>query len=304
VEMADLCGALTKCVGGDNAAPAPGGSSVTAEGGPTSLSAPAPAAVPAPAAAPSLLTTPLDDAAPSVVLEVLKEAVANAKDPAAIVASASACKRLRVVCREADGRTACDSLGAASAVAAAMSVFMANPEFALQALAALVNLCSGDSSAARKAASEAGAMKLAVQVMSGHPKDVDLCEMACLVIQNVCYGDDENVLTRRQTAGDQGAIPAVLAVMRNHEAAPEMLDIGITSLRLIAEKMPALRSGAIELGAKPEWVRPIAKEAGSTGGGGGALGSFRGIFGTSRKKKAQPIQTFTSTPIQGGIQEE
>ena len=114
-----------------------------------------------------------------------------------------------------------------------------------------------------------------------------------------------------------------------------MLDIGITSLRLAVEKTPENRARAIAAvrhhsalpgsvaaahardcrrarqadskmcvarsqGAKPEWVKPIAKEEGS-----GSSLSFRGIFGTSRnKRKATPMKTFTSTPVQGSIPEE
>jgi len=102
--------------------------------------------------------------------------------------------------------------------------------------------------------------------------------MACIALQNCCYGEDTHALTRRQEAGAAGAIEAVVAATKEHAESAPMLDVGAATLRLIVHKVSALKTRAIKAGAKEEWVKPIAQ-------GGGIL-SFRKIgFGTSRRNR-------------------
>ena len=66
-----------------------------------------------------------------------------------------------------------------------------------------------------------------------------------------------------------------------------MQEVGAATLRLLVHRVREMRERAIELGANPDWVKPIAHGQGG-GGGTGRPGmmSFRGFgFSTSRMKR-------------------
>merc|ERR1719387_2617752 len=100
--------------------------------------------------------------------------------------------------------------------------------------------------------------------------------MGCIALQNCCYGEDAQATERRKGAAEAGAIDAVIAAMKRHEAIPAAQEVGVATLRLIVHKVPELRTTAVSAGASADWVKPISKE------GGGIL-SFRKGFGTSRR---------------------
>ena len=147
----------------------------------------------------------------------------------------------------------------------------------LQALAALVNLCSGEANEHRKNAVEVGAMKAITSAMKMLPENAEVQEMACIALQNCCYGEDPHAITRRETAAAEGAIKAVLDAIAAHPDSAPMQDVGAATLRLMVHRVNSLRDEALKLGAQPAWVKPIRE-------GGGIL-SFRKLgFGTNRKK--------------------
>lgn len=184
------------------------------------------------------------------------------------------CKRVRVLCREFPSRQNCEQLGAARIIISAIDAMSTDKLLVLQSLAALVNLCSGDAHPPRTTAVDAGAIRVAAMAIQTLGDNIEVGEMACLVVQNLCYGDDNAALERREKAAKDGAIEAVIKVMNTHA---EVRDTCVASLRLCVDRMPALRTRATEAGAPPEGVKPITKE-------GGGLLSFRGGFGTSRRK--------------------
>jgi len=202
---------------------------------------------------------------------------------------AACCMRVRVLCREHPQREACEQLGASRIIVAALKAMPDDPNICLQGLASLVNLCSGDSHGPRDTAVENGAIQAASNAVSRFNDTVEIAEMACLVIQNLCYGEDDKALKRRKTSNEQGAIEAVLKVIKKHET-KEIMDTCVAAMRLTVDRMPELRKKAKELGAHDDWVKPITKE------GGGSLLSFRGGFGTSRRKaKAAAVQSNSSS---------
>ena len=110
------------------------------------------------------------------------------------------CKRLRVLCREPENCKRCDEAGSARAVVNAMAALPDLQTVQLQALAALVNLCSGEANEHRKNAVEVGAMKAITSAMKKLPENAEVQEMACIALQNCCYGEDPHAITRRETA--------------------------------------------------------------------------------------------------------
>ena len=191
--------------------------------------------------------------------------------------AAACCRRVRVLCREYELRKACDQLGAARILIAAHDAMPTDQQLVLQALAALVNLCSGESNTTRTTAVEAGAIRAAASAITSLGSVIEIGEMACLVVQNLCYGDDPEALNRRRHAADDGAIEAVVSVLNQH---PEINDTCCSSLRLCVDRMPDLRQRAVNLGAPEEAVKPITKES-------GGLLSFRTGWGTSRSRKRE-----------------
>ena len=187
------------------------------------------------------------------------------------------CKRLRVLCREPENCKRCDEAGSARAVVNAMAALPDLQTVQLQALAALVNLCSGEANEHRKNAVEVGAMKAITSAMKKLPENAEVQEMACIALQNCCYGEDPHAITRRETAAREGAIKAVLDAIVAHPDSAPMQDVGAATLRLMVHRVNSLRDEALKLGAQPGWVKPIRE-------GGGIL-SFRKLgFGTNRKK--------------------
>ena len=63
--------------------------------------------------------------------------------------------------------------------------------------------------------------------------------------------------------------------MNAHQNIPAAQEVGVATLRLMVHKVAELREKAIQEGAKPEWVKPVAKES-------GGIMSFRRGIGTSR----------------------
>jgi len=227
----------------------------------------------------SLEPAQIDGYEPSQVVEVLSAAVQTTPDinPSLIEAC---CKRLRVLCREPENCKRCDEAGTASAVVAAMGMLPTLQSVQLQALAAIVNLCSGEANEHRKNAVDSGAMTAIVAAMLALADNAEVQEMACIALQNCCYGEDDHSLTRRTTAATEGAIEAVVKAMQKHVDSPPMQEVGQATLRLIVHKLPDLRTKALSVGAQEEWVKPISQ-------GGGGMFSFRRSFGfgTSRRNK-------------------
>ena len=231
--------------------------------------------------------------APAEVVKTLNAAVQTKPELNSAIVE-SCCKRLRVLCREPANCLVCDEAGTAPAVVNAMGALQTVPTVQLQALAALVNLCSGEENVHRANAVEANALKAVVAAMNALPDNAEVQEMACIALQNCCYGEDEHAITRRKVAGSEGALKAVLAAMKKHTAVPAIpedgeapassagpiLEVGVSTLRLIVHKVDALRAEAKELGASPEWIKPIAQQQSGNG-----LLSFRRLgFGTNRRK--------------------
>lgn len=211
----------------------------------------------------------IEEMAPETVLSTL--GVVTSKGD--INLAASCCRRVRVLCRENELRKSCDMLGAARILIQTYDAMPSDPTLVLQSLAALVNLCSGDAPPPRTTAVEAGAIRAAAGAIKDLGSSIEIGEMACLVVQNLCYGDDNKSLDRRQRAADDGAIESVLWVLNAH---PDIKDTCTSSCRLCVDRMPKLRERAVAAGAPPEAVKPITKE-------GGGLPSFRGLgMGTSR----------------------
>lgn len=172
----------------------------------------------------SLEPAQIDGYEPSQVVEVLSAAVQTTPDinPSLIEAC---CKRLRVLCREPENCKRCDEAGTASAVVAAMGMLPTLQSVQLQALAAIVNLCSGEANEHRKNAVDSGAMTAIVAAMLALADNAEVQEMACIALQNCCYGEDDHSLTRRTTAATEGAIEAVVKAMQKHVDSPPMQEV-------------------------------------------------------------------------------
>ena len=232
-----------------------------------------------PAAFPHLTPEQIDGFDPAAVVECLTAAVETTPDINTALVEAC-CKRLRVLCRDADNCKKCDEAGTARAVIGAMGALPDIQTVQLQALAALVNLCSGENNDHRKNAVDSGAMKAITTAMVKLPESAEVQEMACIALQNCCYGEDPHAITRRESAAAEGGLKAVLDAIVKHSDSVAIQEVGVATLRLMVHRVTTLRDEAIKLGAQPDWVKPIRE-------GGGIL-SFRKFgFGTSRKSKPQ-----------------
>jgi len=190
--------------------------------------------------------------------------------------AAACCKRVRVLCRDLELRQECDKWGASRILIAAYDAMPKEDKLVLQSLAAIVNLCSGDSHAPRTKAVDAGAIRAAAGAINDLGENsIEIGELACLVVQNLCYGDDKDALLRRRRADNDGAIEAVIKMHQTHA---EIRETCSSSLRLCVDRMEDLRQKARAAGAPEDCVKPISKE------GGGGLLSFRNGFGTNRRK--------------------
>ena len=177
----------------------------------------APAAAQEPTGPPVPTAEQIDTYTPKEVVEVLHAAVHTSPDINASVVT-MCCKRLRVLCREPENCKRCDRAGTATAVVGAMGALPAVDTVQLQALAAIVNLCSGEANEHRKNAVDSGAMKAIVAAMNSLKENAEVQEMACIALQNCCYGEDPNAIVRRQKAANEGALEAVVAAMKQFEA--------------------------------------------------------------------------------------
>jgi len=274
-------------MGAELSAEAPAAAPADAEPGEASTSIAAAAPPPPQVAEPKPPEPPPPPAGPTPVdAEVFKpdevvaalHAVTNGDRNVAMVEAC--CKRVRVLCREIDMCRVCDQAGAAAAVVKAMQALPNETRVQLQALAAIVNLCSGENNEHRSKAVASGALPMIVDAMKALIFNPEVQEMGCIALQNCCYGEDEQAIERRRGAAAAGAISAVVDAMKQHESIPAAQEVGVATLRLIVHKVPELRQTAVNAGANPDWVKPISKE------GGGIL-SFRKGFGTSRRVRAQ-----------------
>ena len=189
------------------------------------------------------------------------------------------CNRVRVLCRDTPARQRCEQLGAARIVVAAAAVVTEDRDATLQALAAIVNLCSGEAHSARITASQEGAVVAAATAAAKlGGEDIEVAEMACLLIQNVCIGEDNAAVDRRKRAAEQGAIEAIMLVMSKY---PDLMGPTHAAMRLTVDRVPDSRTKALSLGAPEEAVKPVTKESG------GGLLSFRGGLGTFRRKASR-----------------
>ena len=188
--------------------------------------------------------------------------------------TAACCNRVRVLCRDYASRQECEKFGAARVLVAAAKAQPKDKSVVLQSLAAIVNLCSGDSHGPRIGAVDAGAIATAAAAVADLGEHIEVGEMACLTVQNLCFGDDAAAIDRRKKAAAAGAIEAILTVMK---AYPEIRETCVASLRLCVDRVNDSRAKAIQLGAPPDSVKPITKEP-------GGLLSFRGGLGTFRRK--------------------
>lgn len=111
--------------------------------------------------------------------------------------------------------------------------------------------------------------------------------MACIALQNGCFGEDALATSRRQVAIEAGALATVIELVKSHEAnaaeaSYNFVEVGIATLRLLVHKVEGARQQAVAMGAASEWVKPIKPPKGS-GSSRGAVGLLRG-FGTSRSR--------------------
>jgi len=244
---------------------------------PEAVAAPEPAPAEPVAAALSLSAEQIEAFGPADVVKTLHEAIETTPDINTMLIELC-CKRLRVLCRDPENCKACDESGTARAVVLAMSALPNSPSVQLQALAALVNLCSGEANEHRKNAVDAGAMKAIVESMNSQRQNAEVQEMACIALQNCCYGEDVHAITRRQNAAVEGALEAVVSAMKVFVASAPMQEVGAATLRLIVHRVAENRTKALELGANSDWVKPIQQ-------GGSGMISFRKFgFSTTRRK--------------------
>ena len=200
----------------------------------------------------------IDKMGPADVLEMLKAAVQARPLNKTVVEVC--CRRVRVLCRDAEQCNECDKQGASAAVVGAMKAIPSDMSVQLQGLAAIVNLCSGEANDHRNTSVSSGALEVVVTAMIMMVSNAEVQEMGCIALQNCCYGEDDQAVNRRQSAAKAGALKAVIDAMNAHHAIPAAQEVGVTTLRLIIDKVPGLREEAIKLGAKPEWLDPLVKE--------------------------------------------
>ena len=217
----------------------------------------------------------IDKMGPADVVEMLNSAVQARPLNKTVVEVC--CRRVRVLCRDAEQCNECDKQGASAAVVGAMKAIPSDMSVQLQGLAAIVNLCSGEANDHRNTSVSSGALEVVVNAMVMMVSNAEVQEMGCIALQNCCYGEDDQAVNRRQSAAKAGALKAVIDAMNAHHAIPAAQEVGAATLRLILHKVPTLREEAIKLGAKPEWVKPFVKETGKETG----MTSMRRMVATS-----------------------
>jgi hypothetical protein len=219
----------------------------------------------------------IDKMGPAEVVKMLNEALLARPLNNTVVEVC--CRRVRVLCRDAEQCNECDKQGASAAVVAAMKVLPVDTNVQLQGLAAIVNLCSEENDH-RNTSVSSGVLVAVSNAMIMMVSNAEVQEMGCMALQNCCDGEDDMAIHRRQSAADAGALKAVIGAMNAHHAIPAAQEVGVATLRLILHKVPTLREEAIKLGAKPEWLDPLVKEM-------RVMTSFRRMaatgFGTGRR---------------------
>jgi len=187
----------------------------------------------------------------------------------------AACKQLRVLCRQNELCIQCDQLGAAAEVANMMAAHAKVPEVQQQACAAIINLCSARRVEPRDRAASSGVLNTIVAAMQLHTVYPGIQEMAIIAIQNVIIGTDARDKERKAHAIDAGAIQAIVDAVIKYEGTASVLEQGTATLRLLISKDSALKTKALQAGAKKDWLRSA---------GGGSLSTRLGF--TSRKNKS------------------
>ena len=193
--MGDFFANLGKMFSGEEPAAAPEGST------PVDVTDGAPAPISS-AKGLNVTAEQIEGFAPDEVIAVLKAAISTsaggtpAQNTAVIE---TCCKRLRVLCREPENCKKCDEAGTASAVVASMKALPSVPSVQLQALAALVNLCSGEANEHRKNAVEAGSMTAIVEAMTALPKNAEVkqhprAELSLSLSLSFCASSHQNVV--------------------------------------------------------------------------------------------------------------
>jgi hypothetical protein len=129
---------------------------------------------PAPAKTPSITQTEIEAADPQKTIDTIRTLVGEGDDSGLVE---TCCKRLRVLCREPGPCKVCDEAGAAAAVVQAMMALPNAATVQLQALAALVNLCSGEANEHRTRAVDAGVMPAICNAMKTHPSNAEVTAM-------------------------------------------------------------------------------------------------------------------------------
>jgi len=123
-----------------------------------------------------------------------------------------------------------------------------------QACAALINLCAGESFDRRDHAAQSGAIVAIVSAMKTHIEYPGIQEMAFVAVQNICFGNDANGLSRKELAVEKGCLNAIVDAIKKYEDTPSVLDQGAATLRLLTSKQPLLKAKAMEAGAKKQWL--------------------------------------------------
>ena len=261
---------------------------------------------------------------PAGVIQVL--ATLNSEDDSRATTALNCFSRIRVLCREVSNQQAFDNLGAAFLLVKVLNdLTVGAPSSAsldvaeasmvvLQGLAALVNLVSDRECMSRRdSACMAGALKVAVNAMDGTLVDRncgtekqklddrtwdDITEMSASLILNLCYGNDENVLTRREQAASDGAVTALVKAIQRTKA----YDTCVKALRVVVDRMQSSREEALKLGADEQWVRPVTKtrpqdlnsSGGSNGGGGqlSARASASALLSSARNMMKAPLSSW------------
>jgi|Transcript_28412 hypothetical protein len=200
---------------------------------------------------------------PAAEVMALFSVVEHAADPALM---AAACKRVRVLCHEEDGCLLCDSLGAVAHLTDAMEAHCNVPAVQQQACAAIINLCSGevqpDQPAVRQDNAASCTLEAIVAAMTANLDYPGVQEMAFVAIRNITTGDDANAFRRKQLVAEAGAIGAIVVAVNKYEGTGSVAEQGIVTLRQLTSKTPLLQARALEAGAKKEWLRSGADDAG------------------------------------------
>jgi len=171
----------------------------------------------------------------------------------------------------------------AGGVVAVVEAFAAHPESAAvhaTGAAALGNICyAADGGLERKhAAYNAGAIPPLCAAMERFASDAAMCENGAFALGNLCrslgkVGGSESGIapieeqmrlrdegnTRKQCAADHGALEALVAAMKTHDANKGIGEWGSRALSIITFESPPLRERAKKAGAKMQWLMGLSE---------------------------------------------